>query len=71
MKKENPPNFYGNVKKLKDEDAWIPGMKKLFELHNYTDNMKARVAIFRLRGKADIWWEDVKWVKNIMTEDLS
>jgi len=35
-------------------------MKKFFELHNYTNNMKARVTIFNLRGKADIWWEDVK-----------
>ena len=34
-------------------------------------NMKARIAIFSLKGKADIWWEDMKWVRDIETEYLS
>jgi len=59
------------LKKLEDVEAWILRMKKLFELHNYTYNMKARVVIFSLRGKADIWWEDVKRVRDIRTKDLS
>ena len=46
-------------------------MKNLFELYNYTDNMKARGAIFSLKGKIDIWWEYVKWVRDIRTKDLS
>ena len=71
FKKEKPPSFDGDVKKLKDAAAWIPGMNKFFELHNYIDNMKVRVAIFSLRGNADIWWEDVKWVTNIKTDDFS
>jgi len=60
FKKAKPPTFDGDVKKLEDAEAWILGMNKLFELHEYTDNMKARVAIFSLKGKVDIWWEDVK-----------
>ena len=60
FKKEKAPTFDGDVKKSEDAEAWILGMKKLFELHNYTDNMKAIVGIFSLKGKADIWWEDVK-----------
>ena len=71
FKKEKPPTFDGDVKKLEDVEAWIIGMNKFFELHEYTDNMKAIVAIFNLKGKADIWWEDVKWVRDIMTYDLS
>jgi len=46
-------------------------MKKFFELHEYTDNMKARIDIFILRAKADIWWEDVKRVRDIRKDDLS
>jgi len=37
-------------------------MKKFFELHEYTDNLKV---------KLDIWWEDVKRVRDIRTDDLS
>jgi len=51
FKKEKPPTFDGDVKKLEDAEAWILGMKKLFEFDNYTDNMKATVVIFSLRGK--------------------
>lgn len=46
-------------------------MKKFFELHDYIDNMKVEVVIFCLKGKKDIWWEDVKWVRDIRTDDLS
>ena len=46
-------------------------MNKLFELHEYTDNVKARIAIFILEGKLGIWWENVKWVKDIRIDDLS
>ena len=33
--------------------------------------MKAKVATFSLKGKANIWWEDVKNVKGIREEDLN
>jgi len=46
-------------------------MKKFFELHEYIDNRKAWIAIFILKGKVDIWWEDVKQVRDIETYDLS
>ena len=56
---------------MEDAEAWILGMKKLFELNNYTDNTKAIVAIFSLKGKANILWEYVKCVKDIRIDDLS
>lgn len=46
-------------------------MNKFFEFHDYTKNMKAMIDIFSLKGKADIWGEDVKWVRDIMTKELS
>ena len=48
FKKEKPPTFDGDLKKPEDAEAWILGMNKFFELHEYTHNMKARVAIFNL-----------------------
>jgi len=46
--------------KPEDPEAWILWMNKFFELHKYTYNIKARVAILNLEGKADIWCEYVK-----------
>jgi len=71
FKKVKPPTFDGDVKKSEDAEAWILGMKYLFDLHEYIDNMKAIIDIFNLKGKADIWWEDVKRVRDIMTYDLT
>ena len=45
-------------------------MKKLFILHDYSENMKAKVAIFSLKGKEDIWWENVKCVRGIKVEEM-
>ena len=40
-------------------------MKKYFQVQYYSRNMKARVAIFNLNGRASIWWENFKQVKRI------
>lgn len=71
FKKSKPPNFDGDLKKPKDADSWILGVNTFFELHEYKENMKAIITIFNLKHKADIWWEDVKQVKDIRMEDLS
>jgi len=39
------------LKNPDDAEAWLLWMKKLFELHEYTENMKAKIAIFNLKGK--------------------
>lgn len=71
FKKAKEPTFDGDVKKPEDAEAWILGTNKLFELHEYTDNIKSRINIFSLKGKAHIWWEDVKQVRDIRTNALS
>jgi len=47
------------------------GMNKFFEMHDYIEKMKAKIANFSLKGKADIWWEYVKCVRGIKTKELS
>jgi len=71
FKKEKKPTFDGHLKKPEDAEAWTIGMNKLFELHSYTINMRAKVVKFSLIDKVDIWWEDVKWVRDIRMEELS
>ena len=46
------------------------GMKRFFRLHNYSENMKAKIATFSLKGKENIWWEVAKKVKGIREEEL-
>lgn len=70
FKKVNPPTFDGDMKKQEDAEAWLLGMKKFFKLHSYSENMKVKITTFRLKGKVDIWWEDVNNVKGIWGEDL-
>jgi len=43
--------FFGEMKKSQDAEAWLLGMRKFFWLHDYSKNMKARVATFSLKGK--------------------
>ena len=38
-------------------------MKKYFHIYNYSKQLKARMAIYNLTGKANIWWKDLKRVK--------
>ena len=46
-------------------------MKKFFNLHVFSENMKSKIVICNLKGKTDISWEDVKHVRGIREEDLS
>jgi len=64
FKKYNPPTFYGDIKKGDEAEAWILGLKMYFKVHDY-ENLKARIAILNLNGKASIWWEDLRNVKGI------
>jgi len=54
FKKVKPSTFDGEMKKLQDAEAWLPGMNKFFRLHDYLENMKEKIATFSLKGKVDI-----------------
>ena len=57
--------FNDKVEKGEEAEAWLSGMKKYFQIYNYLDRLKARMAIYNLTGKENIWWQDIKKVKNI------
>ena len=65
FKKAKPPTFDGEVKIGQEAEAWLLGIKKYFQVQDYSRNMKARVSIFNLNGRASIWWEHFKQVKKI------
>ena len=71
FKKATPPTFDGNVKKLEYDKAWLLRMNNFFRLHDYLENMKAKIEVFSLKGRTYILWEDVKHVRGIGMEELS
>ena len=40
-------------------------MRKYFQVQDYYGNMKVRIGIFNLTGRASIWWEHFRKVKSI------
>ena len=46
-------------------------MKKYIQIYNYSNQLKARMAIYNLSGKADIWWQDLKRVKGIKEKNVN
>ena len=46
-------------------------MQKFFRLRDYSEDMKARITLLSLKGKVDIWWEDVKNVEGTHEDDLT
>ena len=71
FKKDKFLTFDGDIKKGEEVEAWLFGLKKCFQVHNYSDNTKARIAVFNLNGGASIWWEDLKEIKGIKESKLT
>lgn len=71
FKKSKPSNFDGEMKKLEDEKAWLFGMQKIFQLHDYSENMKSKISTLSLKGKVDMWWEYIKNVIGVIEEKLT
>jgi len=46
-------------------------MKNYFQIYNYSDELKSRMVIYNLTGKAYIWWQDIKRVKSINEKHMT
>ena len=55
----------GEIEKGEEVEAWLLGMKKYFQIYNYFDELKAKLTIYNLTKKADIWWQDINKLKGI------
>ncbi|XP_038972103.1 uncharacterized protein LOC120104665 [Phoenix dactylifera] len=51
----NPPMFNGGSDPMIAE-AWIRELEKMYELLQFTEEVKVKLAISMLRGSADSWW---------------
>jgi hypothetical protein len=71
FKKIKPPIFNGEIETGEEAEAWLSGMQKYFQIYNYSSELKERMAIYNLTEKEDIWWQDIKRVKNIKERKIT
>jgi hypothetical protein len=65
MNKIKPPTFDGEHKKDEDAETWLLGMRKYFQLHNYSSHAEGRIFIYQLKGKESMWWDQLVQVQHI------
>ena len=46
-------------------------MGKYFQIYEYTNKLKAQLAAYQLRGKATLWWEEIRTVRKIDEEQVT
>ena len=56
FKKEMPPTFIGEIKDGQEAKPWLLGVRKYFQVQDYSGNMKAIISIFNLSGIVSIWY---------------
>jgi hypothetical protein len=52
MNKIKPPTFDGEHKKDEDAETWLLGMRKYFQLHNYSSQEEGRISNLPAQGKS-------------------
>ena len=65
-----PATFDGESGTGEEDEAWLLDIKNYFHIYNYSSNMKVRMAIYNLKGKANIWWQDLKLAKGLKEKQL-
>jgi hypothetical protein len=56
MNKIKPPMFNGEHKE-EDAETWLLGMRKYFQLQNYSSHAEGRIVMYQLKGKESMWWD--------------
>jgi hypothetical protein len=51
MNKIKPPTFDGEHKKDEDAETWMLGMRKYFQLHNYSSHAEGNNCYLSTQGK--------------------
>jgi hypothetical protein len=70
MDKIKPPTFYGEHKKEEDAETRFLGMNKYFQLQNYSAHAEGRIAMYQLKGKASMWWDQFLQVQHIREKEV-
>ena len=63
FRKIRAPTYEGEVNTGEKDKEWLLGIRKYFQVHNYSSEMKAHLSIYNLNGKGARWWRDLKHTK--------
>jgi len=55
MRKLKAPSFDGERERKDDVEARFLGLRRYFQLHNYSSNLESIIATYHLHGKAAMW----------------
>ena len=71
MNKINPPTFDGEHNKEEYVETWLLGMRKYFQLQNYSSRVEGRMSIYQLKGKASILWDQLVKVRHVREKNVT
>ena len=60
-----PPSFDGEREREDDFEACFLGLRRYFQLHNYSSNLEAKISTYHLHGKVAMWWDQLKQLEHI------
>jgi hypothetical protein len=66
-----PPSFDGERERDSDVEAWLLGIKKYFQSHNYSSNLETRIYAYHLDGKCVMWWDKLKQFDHINERSIT
>eukprot|EP00253_Pinus_taeda_P010864 PITA_10864 len=72
--RQNPPLANPNAEQQRatEERNYLTAPEISEEKEDHSDNnLKARLAIFQLQGKATLWWEETKIVKGVSEQNIT
>jgi hypothetical protein len=71
MNKIKPLTFDGEHKKDEDAETQLLGMRKYFQLQNYSSHEEGRIPIYQLKGKVSMWWDQLVQVQHIKEKSIT
>jgi len=71
INKIKPPTFDGEHHKDEDVETWFLGMRKYFQLHNYSSHLKETISIYQLKVKESILWDQLVQVQHIKENNVT
>jgi hypothetical protein len=71
MNKIKTPTFDGEHQKEEDVETWFLGMRKYFQLHNYSSHAEGRIAMYQMKRKTSMWWDQLVQVQHIIEKNVT
>jgi hypothetical protein len=65
LRKLKPPSFDGEREREDYVEAWLLGLWRYFQFHNYSFNLEAIISTYHLHRKDSLWWDQMKQVEHV------